>query len=185
MMLWINLRCTFCSCCMNEKPVRSIAMRWRASCFCAQDGNKCPFVAFEILLFCRFLFLLSLLFYSLYFCHFWRFISPGMLRHVVVEMVSSCLRNVVPSPLGQSKKNEFFFVDSLEDWGSKLLRNVGKKLFLSQKTNLHQEHCENVQITRFFVLYSAQITQLQCVPFSKFPGRRLLHIACFLDRVAL
>jgi len=54
-----------------------------------------------------------------------------MLRYVDGEMVLSCLRNIVPSPLGQSKKNEFFFVDCLEERGSKFLRNVGKKLYLS------------------------------------------------------
>jgi len=56
-----------------------------------------------------------------------------MLRYVAGEIVSSCLRNAVPSPLGQFKKNEFFFVDHLEDWGSMFLLNVGKKLCLSQK----------------------------------------------------
>jgi len=57
-----------------------------------------------------------------------------MLRYVVGEMVSFCVRNIVPSPSGQFKKNELFFVDYLEDWGSMFLRNVGKKLCLSQKT---------------------------------------------------
>ena len=78
--------------------------------FFAQDRNKCLFIAFEILLlFCRFH-----TYYRYYFIPFifGIFENSDLLGCYAISLgkrsVSSSLRNIVPSPLRQSKKNAFF-----------------------------------------------------------------------------